>query len=109
MLCPTHGVDLIAQTTGYGIRRQCPEPGCTMACWDGKTSTPADDETRRLRNKCHRMFDPLWKKRLRFNSRTEAYRWLARQMSLAKDAAHIGMFDKGQCERLLKKLEKINA
>jgi hypothetical protein len=85
-----------------------------VASWEGKTSTPADDETRTLRSKCHVKFDPLWKRvdgkrtrRNKFVTRTDAYQWMQSVMGISKDKCHIGMLDKEQCERLLKILELI--
>lgn len=101
MICPTHQTPLSATVTRYGLRRQCDEPGCTVACWDGKTSTPADAETRSLRHACHEAFDPLWKTKTRWRSRRAAYAWLQRFMGLSEGEAHIGMFDAGQCRQLL--------
>lgn len=76
--------------------------------WDGETSTPADEETRGLRRQCHEEFDRLWKDRPRRFTRTEAYQWLARVMNVDEKEAHIGMFDKDQCERLLRKVRRLN-
>ncbi len=104
--CPVHQAVLIAKDTQYGTRYNCPHLSCTVACWSGSTSTPADAETRDLRHQCHQLFDPLWKSRTRFESRGLAYRWLRQVMGLTYETAHIGMFDKGQCERLLELLRE---
>jgi hypothetical protein len=87
-------MELLATLTQYGERLACPEPGCTVACWSGSTSTPADAETRQLRYKCHEVFDPLWKKRTAFRCRSDAYAWLGKFLVLPRDKAHIGMLDK---------------
>jgi hypothetical protein len=98
---------MLPRKTRCGVRFTCPAPGCDVACWDGDTSTPADTETRRLRGLCHDAFDPLWQEAPRkFKSRAEAYQWLQKIMGLPKHYCHIGMFDKGQCEKLLKELAK---
>src|SRR4051812_46004608 len=99
MKCPTHGIPMICSPTQFGQRWQCSEPGCTIACWGGRTSTPADYETRQLRNECHREFDPLWKQQTRWTDRRTAYLWLQRIMGLDADAGHIGMFDADQCRK----------
>lgn len=80
-----------------------------LVCWGGRTSTPADCETRRLRNRCHELFDPLWKDRTRFKSRGGAYRWLRRFMRLSCEQNHIGMFTATQCRMLIAELEKVPA
>jgi hypothetical protein len=104
MNCPTHNAIMVPRTTQYGVRYQCCWPGCTVACWSGSTSTPADDETRALRNQCHKLFDPLWKKRTRFMSRNHAYTWLRHFMDMKSTDAHIGMFNAEQCRKLLVEL-----
>lgn len=103
-VCPVHGRLLRATSTQYGLRYECPTDGCTVVCWGGSTSTPADYETRQARRRCHAAFDELWKPGGRFRSRTAAYRWLARAMNLPVSQAHIGMFNKDQCEHLLRLL-----
>jgi hypothetical protein len=49
--CPLHG-QMSSAMTQWGLRWQCSAPGCTVACWDGSTSSPADNETRKLRDEC---------------------------------------------------------
>lgn len=95
-ICPDHNVSLFRRQTRYGGRWMCPVDGCTVACWDGSTSTPADQETRDARIEAHDAFDALW--RDRHISRSEAYRRLAAFMNVGKHETHIGMFDKEQCE-----------
>jgi len=86
---------MIASSTKYGKRYDCPIASCTVMCWGGETSTPADYETRQLRKECHGLFDAL---PMRKASR---YKWLAEKMNLEPGQAHIGMFDKEQCMRLI--------
>ena len=108
MICPTHNLDLIAKPTRFGTRWSCPAFGCTVASWDGSTSTPADAETRHLRKLCHELFDPLWrapKKKRKFHDRRRAYHWLQVFMGLPPSKAHIGCFDKLQCLRLIGELD----
>lgn len=105
--CPKCDVPLYSRQTPYGLRWQCPDPACDVACWDGKTSTPADSETRRLRHDCHEEFDPLWKFRIVWRTSIIAYRWLAKFMKLPPKLAHIGMFDADQCRRLLAELRRM--
>jgi hypothetical protein len=103
-VCPAHAVALAGTPTRYGVRWGCPVEGCTVVCWAGGTSTPADAETRVLRHRCHELFDPRWRDRTHFRSRRGAYKWLADVMGVPAEKAHIGMFDRAQCERLLRLL-----
>ena len=75
-LCPVHNISLVAKETKFGIRYGCPEKICTVACWDGDNSTPADYETRKERSLAHIFFDPLWKSGKM--KRKEAYKLLAK-------------------------------
>lgn len=102
--CPCHGCDLVASDTRYGVRHGCPVNGCTVVCWNGSTSTPADQETRDLRHKCHETFDPLWRNKTRWQSRGNAYKWLQRFTGLSMHDAHIGKFNADQCRNLLNAL-----
>ena len=92
MICPNHKSKLIPQKTKYGIRYNCPEQGCTVACWDGSTSSPADYETRQARIEAHDFFDYLWKHGL--FKRKEIYKKLADFLGLKGKDTHIGQFDK---------------
>lgn len=108
MYCPYHLVDLVGRDTVYGRYHQCPQPWCTVACWSGPTSYPADDETRQLRAQCHDRFDPLWQRQTMFASRTRAYDWLARTLFLKRYRAHIGYLDADQCRELLEHLDALD-
>lgn len=101
MNCPIHSVELTETCTRWGARYSCPEFGCTVVWWSGgRTSTPADAETRALRHRCHEAFDRLWvtaKKRNRGRRRQRAYDRLANAMGLRREHTHFGMFDAAQC------------
>lgn len=114
--CPTHNRPLVPSTTKYGKRWSCTSPGCTVACWDGSTSTPADAETRAARIRFHAMFDPLWKNGDMFASpdgggkqrrRNAAYAWLASVLGIRRADAHGGMFTREQCLRACEHIEAI--
>lgn len=94
LVCPVHIKKLIPVKTKYGVRHSCVVKGCTVACWDGSTSTPADDEVRGLRMKAHEVVDVLWK--VGGMKRKEVYKRKER-----KDV-HIGFFNK---KELLKVIE----
>lgn len=90
-LCPQHGNTMTFKQTKYGKRFFCVSPGCTVACWDGSTSTPADYETRQERMLAHNAFDQLWRSGL--FTRKAAYKKLAEHLEIKPKDAHIGLFD----------------
>ena len=92
MICPDHKCKLVGRSTRFSIRYYCPENDCTVVCWDGSTSTPADVETRQARIKAHNAFDKLWQSGKM--SRIKAYRKLAKVLRLKIKDTHIGQFDK---------------
>ena len=97
LICPTHNLPMKMCHTQFGDRWNCSVKGCDVSCWSGHTSTPADIRTRKLRNQCHDVFDPLWK-----NggwSRETAYSKLAEFMQVSQKDCHIGYFNAEQCER----------
>lgn len=53
-----------------------------------------------MRKTAHNTFDPLW--RGRKMSRTKAYKWMQKVMSLPPEKAHIGLFNEEQCWKLIK-------
>ena len=59
----------------------------------------ASRETRELRMACHKKFDTYWKEN--FTTRNEGYKWLQEIMKKLPADAHIGMFEKEECEELL--------
>ena len=80
---------------------------CTMCnayvgCYKG-TDQPmgkvANTVLRLKRQETHQVFDRFWKGR--GWTRSAAYRWLAKQMKLPAELAHIGGFEMEQCQRLI--------
>lgn len=71
--------------------------------------TLANEVLRTLRQRVHKVFDPLWSndelgstsKAARAKVRTKAYSWLAALMNLPISNCHIGMFDEEQCLRAI--------
>lgn len=59
----------------------------------------ADRPLRQLRKRTHAAFDPIWQSDLM--TRHEAYTWMADRLHLTREAAHIGMLTREQCERLI--------
>jgi len=98
--CPEHGCRLVRSVTKHGPRYDCPADGCTVRCWGGSTSTPADQDTRDARMKAHAAFDALPM------PRSKRYRWLAQVMGLDQKHAHIGMFTRDQCETVIAACEQ---
>lgn len=97
--CPIHSIALAEKPTRFGIRYSCPREGCTVACWSGDTSTPADAETRAVRIQAHGAFDAPWKSgKVR---RTALYRRLSEYLGVPVEKTHIGMFDRETCLKVL--------
>lgn len=64
-------------------------------------SVPADKKTRDLREEAHYYFDILYKEKI-FNSREQAYLWLAEQIySYDVGIRHIGEMNAEQCKRAI--------
>lgn len=57
----------------------------------------ANAALRMKRRETHAVFDAFW--HARGWTRAEAYRWLARELGIAEDAAHIGNFEMDECEQ----------
>lgn len=68
----------------------------------------AKKDLRRLKQRVHALFDPLWVKKWHvdrpFTSRPEAYRWLREQLRIDAGHCHIGMFDNERCLQALELL-----
>ena len=79
---------------------QCQNCGARVGCHKG-TNRPfgkvANEMLRCKRVQAHRAFDSLWKQR--GMKRRNAYRWLAKEMGLPMNAAHIGGFEMDQIGR----------
>lgn len=81
---------------------QCQNCGARVGCHKG-TNRPlgnvANEILRLKRIEAHQVFDGLWKRRKM--KRTDAYRWLAREMELPMKTAHIGGFEMDQCQKVI--------
>lgn len=70
---------------------------------DNPDNTPlgrlANAELRKAKSAAHKAFDPLWKDRQM--TRSEAYQWLANELGLTKEEAHIGWFDEAMCAKVI--------
>lgn len=55
----------------------------------------------------HDAFDPLWEAKVDRTGKSQkhcrgaGYKWLAERMGIPKAECHIGMFDVGQCQRVV--------
>jgi len=84
----------------------CKACGAYVGCHNNTKKplgTMADKELRELRMKCHALFDTLWK--TGYMKRKEAYRFLMIKLNLTNTEAHIGMFNKEICQKLINILD----
>lgn len=101
-----HRPDLKAKTF-----YQCAPCRAWVGCHPG-TDKPlgrlADAELRAAKQAAHYAFDPLWARVMRRDSiskgeaRGRAYAWLAKELGIAPEDCHIGMFDPEQCRRVVR-------
>lgn len=63
----------------------------------------SDRRLRQAKNRAHKAFDRLW--RNGSMSRKESYVWLQERLGMTADECHIGMFDVGDCERVVMAVE----
>lgn len=112
MYCPSCGIlarfvsdkEFYGQDFGRHVY-YCPKCKARVGTYSGTPipmGTMADQETLRLRKKCHELFDQKWTSGEM--TRDEAYAWLADVMKLQPYEAHIGKFGKRQCANLLRLL-----
>lgn len=81
---------------------QCQNCNARVGCHKG-TKRPlgnvANEVLRLKRMETHQIFDVFWK--AQGMSRTQGYKWLARQMKLPESRTHIGGFEMDQCQRVI--------
>lgn len=73
-----------------------------VGCHPGTTKALgrlANSKLRYWKIQAHAAFDPIW--RSGNKKRNQAYRWLAREMGIAKDDCHIGLFNILQCKKVV--------
>ena len=89
---------------------QCQNCNARVGCHKG-TNRPlgnvANEMLRLKRMETHQTFDAYW--RGRSMSRTQAYRWLAAQLHLPENRAHIGGFEMDQCQKVIELCKKEEA
>jgi len=105
LTCPECGARMVLRNSRFGLFFGCtkyPECRATHGAHQDlgvPLGVPADKETKQWRVKAHEAFDTLWKNGRM--SRTKAYEWMRGAMGLSEEEAHIGMFDKETCVRLM--------
>ena len=92
---------------------QCQNCNARVGCHKG-TKRPlgsvANETLRLKRMETHQVYDAFWKRR--GMTRTKAYKWLAEQLQLSEERAHIGSFEMDQCQTVIdlcKKFEQEEA
>ena len=81
---------------------QCQNCNARVGCHKGTTrplGNVANETLRLKRMETHQVFDAFWKSQ--GMTRTQAYKWLAQQMGLPENKAHIGGFEMDQCQQVI--------
>ena len=92
---------------------QCQNCNARVGCHKGTTrplGSVANETLRLKRMETHQVYDAFWKRR--GMTRTKAYKWLAEQLQLSEERAHIGSFEMDQCQTVIdlcKKFEQEEA
>ena len=88
---------------------QCQNCNARVGCHKG-TKRPlgnlANEVLRLKRMETHRIYDAFWKRK--GMTRTQAYKWLAEQMKLSDEQAHIGSFEMDQCQTVIDLCKKFD-
>lgn len=115
-LCPyclnaTRYVDSaeIYNGTSYGMVYRCTPCDAHVGVHKGTDKAlgrVANKELREWKKEAHRLFDGLWKEKMRQgftqqDARTTAYKWLSLKLSISEDECHIGMMDIDDCKRVV--------
>jgi len=89
----TSNAEVYGKVYGNGKCIICDGCGGYVGCHDSGRSLGliANKEMRRLKSKCHAMFDPIWKSRK--VSRSHAYVLLAQKLDIEVKDCHFGHFD----------------
>ena len=114
--CNSNRVGLTSNSVIYGEEKgkwpyvyYCDDCTAVVACHPN-TYDPmgymAPSKIRRLRARLHKLLDPIWK--LNYLNRSDAYDWLARQLSLADRTCHISQLTQLQLETAIELLTPHN-
>lgn len=99
----------------FGPLYICRRDGAWVGCHPGTTRALgrlANAELRKWKNEVHRVFDPVWQRRLkvkqavdpkytRAHARGGRYKKLGELLGIPKAEVHIGMFDVETCKRAI--------
>lgn len=87
---------------GVGSIYLCTNCNAFVSCHKDSTRPMgklANAALRMKRRETHQIFDSWWE--LQGMSRTQGYKWLAQQMKLPKNEAHIAQFEMDSCEQVI--------
>jgi ssDNA-binding Zn-finger/Zn-ribbon topoisomerase 1 len=111
LVCPECGAPMRFKPSRYGPFYGCSrysETGCRGTHGahpnGAPLGTPATRAVKDARIRAHAAFDRLWANGRM--PRKRAYAWLAEQLGLSRDAAHIGQFDEAQCDQVIAMVER---
>lgn len=116
--CPYCGKPAVFQQTSahlyhgtdWGPVYECIDCKAWVGCHKGTNEAYgrlANAELRKAKQEAHRLFDALWRSRMRtlkLSSRVArdgSYLWLARTLGITPQQCHIGMFDLDYCMRTI--------
>ena len=106
MKCPFCQLKILPVNGVYGWMYKCHPCNASVGCHPNTKNplgTMAKPELRKLRSEAHRVFDPLWKAKIKRDNctkkeaRQSAYRWLSTQLNIDYKACHIGLFQDDLC------------
>lgn len=66
----------------------------------------AKKELRNIRHQAHKLFDPLWQRKINLGfkrkfAQSAARKWLAKELQIEIVECHIGMFTSEQCKKVI--------
>jgi len=64
-------------------------------------------ELREAKKLAHKHFDPLWRNKEVFQSRSSAYKWLSKALNIHPEFTHIGMFNVATCLEVVRLCEAL--
>lgn len=108
--CPECEAPMVLKPGAFGLFYGCTKwPDCNGTHGAHQDTgeplgVPATRDVKQARIEAHEVFDTLWRNNPSM-SRDAAYRWMREKMGLSAEEAHIGRFDKMQCERLIALVE----
>lgn len=91
----------------WGPAWKCEPCDAFIRCYQGTVrplGSLADAHTRHWRSLAHRALDPLWQ--CGGQSRSSVYRWLAVELGIPEDQAHICLMGPEQCRQVIAAVEK---